>query len=117
MPPPLDMQPPLHVFEDLDEQTSFPKADSDVSDGIAAKLKFTRSSKQPEVPPEPPLGLGFLKAEHKELQDKCEKATGPDDFPFAEVFDAYYDKAMKTHTVRETNRYYRQCKAKIEEQG
>ena len=53
----------------------------------------------------------------KELQEECDQATDATNFPFGEVFDAYYDLKMKCHAVRETNRYHRQFLAKAEEQG
>ena len=116
LPPPPGLMPPLHVFEDTDPQTEFPKMNSDVSGEIRSKLKFVRSNKKPELPDLPVLGTGF-RDDLKELQEKCDKATDETNFPFGEVFDAYYDRKMKLHAVRETNRYHKQFLSALEEKG
>lgn len=86
MPPRKDLEPPLHVFQDLDQQTDSPKKDSDVNGRILEKLKFTRSNKQPELPPLPDLSTGFHE-DYKDLQNRYDAATSDKDFPSADVFD------------------------------
>ena len=113
--PPPGLKPPIVEFKDIDPQSDFPKKDSDVSGEIVSKLEFTRSNKKPELPDEPEL-TGF-RDDLKELDEKCRAATDEKDFPFDEVFFAYYNKGMKLHAVKQTNLYFRQFVEDLEARG